>query len=151
MLPRTSTHRSGITPVGQYPRGTMVQAVARALDCRERTAAQALKESDPRNLWLRAATATAGLCDAGYVLEARARCRPIFAALEPQPLFVTKDAVIGALLIEQDADGLEDVAQVALIEFTPAALDTYLKRAEKHHAAQGHAIALIRAYLGKPC
>lgn len=133
--------------IGQYPRPSAVPIVAGALGCTPATARQFLNPSDPRNPWIRAALATAALYRAGLTELAEQRCQVVDEARALVPETVTREQLENALLDEQEADGLEDVAQVALITgLTPAALDTWIRRAERHQAKVGAALRIARAF-----
>jgi hypothetical protein len=97
---------------------------------------------------MKVARAITALRHYGYEHEADALARPVILALAPLPLAVDRDQVIEALCAEQEAEALETAAQVALVEWSPAALETWLKRAELELDRQGAAIRLVRAYLG---
>jgi hypothetical protein len=97
---------------------------------------------------MKVARAITALRHYGYEHEADALARPVILALAPLPLAVDRDQVIEALCAEAEAEGAENAAQVALIDWTPAALETWVKRALVEYDRQGAAIRMVRAYLG---
>ncbi len=134
---------------GQYARPTVLQVLARTWGCQPSTAQQFRTNADPRSLGMRLARAITALRHHGYPQEADALARPVLLALAPLPLAVSKEDVIEALCAEQEAEGLETAAQVACTEWSPAALETWVKRALVEYDRQGAAIRLVRAYLGQ--
>lgn len=98
---------------------------------------------------MRLARAITALRHYGYQPEAEQLARPVLLALSPLPLTVDRDELIEALCAEAEAEGPENAAQAALIDFTPAALHSWLKYALVEYDRQGAAIRLVRAYLGQ--
>ena len=136
--------------LGQYPRAKAVSVLAQAWGIRESTAAQRFKPQSETCPWVEVAVGTAALYRAGLIELAERRCAPIDQARILAPSLITTETVNEALIAEQTADGFEDVAQVALVEgMTSAALDTYVRRAEKYAAVLNSTIRICRAYLGR--
>jgi len=133
--------------IGQYPRPEPVQVVARAGGWTEATARQVLNPADPRCPFTRAALIVHCLNRAGLGLTAERLCLSIDLARTPSALRVSRQDVDAASLAEQEADGAEDVAQLALQ--TAAEWDTYRRRAVKHIAAAQHFLNIGDAYFGR--
>lgn len=142
----SSVRRQG--EAGQYRRPSSVPVLAQAWGVRPTTAKQQSNPADPRCPWMRAAVGTEALMRAGLVRRAEELCGPLDRARLLLVAPVDRAMLHDALVEEQEHDGLEDVAQVALISgLTSASLDTYLRRAEKYAAVLARTIRLGRAYL----
>ena len=143
---RTVRRSSGI---GHYPRPDAVEVCAQAWGVKFSTARQRMNPAAPECVWVLAGQGTAALVRAGLIERSESLNAIIDGARLLPPQLVDLAAVRAAIMAEQAPDGAEDDAQVALIDWSDAALDTWLRRAEKHMAVQGAAVRITRAFLGR--
>jgi len=134
---------------GEYPRLNVVQVVARALGCEASTAAQALKPTDPRSPFTRAAMIAEALYAAGHGARADALLLPLDLVRIHAPALT--EPLLEVMRDEEQADGREGEAQVDFAaEPSPTTWATYRRQLVGYLAQVHRLIRRADAEYGRP-